>query len=224
MRSRSFLKGADLFGLTLGLGLVAAGVAVALYGPTDPLPIHYGLDGRADRWSDRDTVGGILAGMGFGTAMFSIGFGVFAKRETDPSRLRGLRAAQLVLSSTLLALAALIASTALGRAETISTGLPMAGLGLILFASGAFLGRVGPNPFVGVRTPWAFKSRLAWDRSNRLAGRLLFLIGLAAMALAWIAPQPAGFVAVVVSVLIAMAASVVESWRVWRADPERQPF
>ena len=45
----------------------------------------------------------------------------------------------------------------------------MAVFGLLFAALGALLGRVGPNPWVGVRTPWAYKSRTAWDRSNRLA-------------------------------------------------------
>ena len=96
--------------------------------------------------------------------------------------------------------------------------------GALFVVIGAFLGRVAPNPLVGVRTPWTFKSRLAWDRSNRLAGRLLFWLGLASVLSAPFAPQPAGMIAVVAGVLAAAAWSVFESWRVWRSDPQRQPF
>jgi uncharacterized membrane protein len=36
--------------------------------------------------------------------------------------------------------------------------------------------------------------------------------------------QPTGMISLIIAVLIAAAWSVFESWRVWRADPERQPF
>ena len=106
----------------------------------------------------------------------------------------------------------------------MNSALPMAGISLLFLLIGAFLGRVGANPFVGVRTPWAFKSKLAWERSNRLAGRLLFLLGLAGLVTAPFAPQPLGIQALIAGVLIAAVWSVVESWRVWRTDPDRQPF
>ncbi|MNS80009.1 hypothetical protein D3C72_1136760 [compost metagenome] len=97
-------------------------------------------------------------------------------------------------------------------------------MSLLFAVMGAFMGRVAPNPIVGVRTPWAYKSRLAWDRSNRLAGRLFFWLGLLGLITAPLAPQPLGFSLLIVGVLIAAGWSVFESWRVWRADPDRQPF
>ncbi len=105
-----------------------------------------------------------------------------------------------------------------------SQGAHMALTALLLLGVGAFLGRVGPNVAVGVRTPWNYKSKLAWERSNRLAGRLMFGLGLVGLIAAPIAPQPLGFSALITGVLIATAWSVFESWRVWRADPDRQPF
>ena len=107
---------------------------------------------------------------------------------------------------------------------SMGAAAPMAGLSALFLVIGSVLGRVGPNPIAGVRTPWSYKSRLAWDRSNRLAGRLLFLIGLAGVAAAPVAPQPLGYQAVIGAVILAAVVSVIESWRVWRADPDRQPF
>ena len=68
------------------------------------------------------------------------------------------------------------------------------------------------------------KSRLAWDRSNRLAGRLLFVTGLAGLIAAPLAPQPLGTFCLIGAVLVVALWSVFESWRVWRGDPDRQPF
>lgn len=105
-----------------------------------------------------------------------------------------------------------------------SPALQMGGVSLLFLAVGAFLGRVGSNVVVGVRTPWAFKSKLAWEKSNRLAGRLLSLLGLTGIVVAPFAPQPAGVLVLIGAVLVAAAWSGFESWRVWRADPDRQPF
>ena len=62
------------------------------------------------------------------------------------------------------------------------------------------------------------------DRSNRLAGRLFFWIGLGLILAAPIAPQPAASIAMPVVILVAAIWPVFESWRVWRSDPDRQPF
>jgi uncharacterized membrane protein len=32
------------------------------------------------------------------------------------------------------------------------------------------MGKIRPNWFVGVRTPWTLSSKLSWDKTHRLAG------------------------------------------------------
>lgn len=125
------------------------------------------------------------------------------------------------------AVCAFIAWASLGPAAASGVshpGVAMAFTAFILLVTGAVLGRVSPNPFIGVKTPWAYKSRLAWDRSNRLAGRLMFWLGALGLVASPFIAQPAGMIALIVGVLIAAVWSGYESWRVWRTDPERQPF
>lgn len=222
--TRAKLSTADVATIATGLIVAAAGVAVILAGPTELMPVHYGADGQADRWGGRAEVGGLIATMGGLIVVIAGGMGLYAGRTEDASRRRSLRMAQLVSLLVLLGVALFGGGASLMGVTSIAGGLPMAGLSLILLAGGAFLGRVGPNPFVGVRTPWACKSRLAWDRSNRLAGRLMFLLGLFGLAAAAFAPQPAGLIALGAGLVLALLWAVVESWRVWRADPDRQPF
>lgn len=224
MTSHNKLTAADAgVGIT-GLTIAGVGAWVMTAGPGGLMPVHYGLTGEVDRWGTRLEVGGLIVGLGLLLAVLGVGLGVVAARSADPARQRTLRAAQLVCLVTIGAVAIFAGWASLTGVTSIAGGLPMAGLSLILVMIGAFLGRVGPNPFVGLRTPWTYKSRLAWDRSNRLAGRLLFLLGLFGVAASFLAPQPAGLVVLIAGVLAAVVWSVFESWRVWRADPDRQPF
>lgn len=208
----------------VGLMITGAGAWVIVAGPTELLPVHYGLTGEVDRWGTRTEVGGLIAGLGLLLMLLGFGLGLAAARSPDPARRRSLRAAQLVALTSILGVVLFAGGASLGGVTSIAGGLPMVGLSLTLIAIGAFLGRVGPNPFVGLRTPWTYKSRLAWDRSNRLAGRLLFLLGLFGLAASAFAPQPAGLVALFTGLMIAVVWGVSESWRVWRTDPDRQPF
>lgn len=211
---------------TVALSLMVGGLGAwtFLAGPTELLPVHWNASGQADDWGTREVVGGVLLGMALLTLLLGGGMGLAADRAEDPARRRALGYAQLVVVLSLPLTSLLIASASLSGATDISGALPMALISLVILLMGAFLGRVGPNPVVGIRTPWAFKSRLAWDRSNRLAGRLFFIIGLAGLLTAPFAPRPLGLYALLAAILVAAVWSGIESWRVWRTDPDRQPF
>ena len=214
--------------------VVAATIAGALWiyfnGPQVPLPMHFDAQGRPDRWSDRRELAWLVGFLAVVVASTAGGMGVYAARAPDHASRRGLRTGQLLSLLVLGSLAPFFVWMVLLAAgyptgETFAGPmLPMALIGLVCLVTGALLGRVPPNVAVGVRTPWSLKSRLAWDRSNRLAGRLMFWLGLASLIAAPVAPQPLGLWIAVGSLLLAALAAVVESWRVWRTDPDRQPF
>lgn len=206
------------------VGIAIGGAWVALAGPQGPLPTHWGLDGRADDYGTRETIGLLLGILAVSTAALAGGMGIVSSREEDPARARALRAGQWVILLALGSAAVLVSAASLMRLESIAGPVPMAAMGLVLIIAGAFVGRIGPNPVAGIRTPWALKSRLAWDRSNRLAGRLICLLGLAAILTSPFAPQPLGLQALIGGLVLAILAAAFESWRVWSQDPERQPF
>lgn len=222
--NRLKLDALDLASIILVGAVASLAIWVGVAGPTTPIPIHFNLAGEADGWAPRGQVAWMVGALGVIAASTIGGCSLYARRAAgDPARRRSLKSAQLV---SLLAFAGCIGLIAfpLFSAAPPSQGAHMAVTALLLLAVGAFLGRVGPNVAVGVRTPWTYKSKLAWERSNRLAGRLMFWLGAAGLIASPFIVQPLGLIALIVGVLIAAAWSVFESWRVWRADPERQPF
>lgn len=208
--------------------LILTGAAwIAIYGPEIPIPVHFDAAGQADRYGSRYEVAAVLAGLAFLNLLVAWMTGRQAETVADPVRRKGLQRGQWLSILIMGAVCAFIAWASLGPAAASGVshpGVAMAFTAFILLITGAILGRVSPNPFIGVQTPWAYKSRLAWDRSNRLAGRLMFWLGAAGLIASPFAPQPAGMFTLIAAVLIAAGWSVFESWRVWRTDPERQAF
>lgn len=217
----------DLATVVVAAVIGAFALWVALKGPTGPIPVHFDLQGRPDRMGDRMEVALLMGFMALMALATAGGMSWAHGRTDDPARRRSLRFAQglslAVISAVTLFLALTMLRSAAGLAPP-SVGWMTLAVSALLILIGAGLGRVGPNPIIGVRTPWTFKSRLAWDRSNRLAGRLFFWLGLAGLVSLPLIPGTWSMTGLGVGIAVAAAWSVFEGWRVWRTDPDRQPF
>ena len=218
---------ADTVAVVISLLILTVAVWIATYGPQTPIPVHFDAAGQVNRYGSRYELAATLGGLALLNLLVNWVTGRQAAATPDPVRRKGLRGGQWLSSLILGIVTVFIVWSSLGPHAASGFTPPsgaMAFLSLIFLIMGALLGRVSPNPFIGVKTPWAYKSRLAWDRSNRLAGRLMFWLGAVGLIASPLTPQPHGVIALITGVLIATAWSVFESWRVWRADPDRQPF
>lgn len=224
MTARHEPNALDAMTSAVSVALIGGAAWIALFGPTGDLPVHFGIDGQPDRWGDRYEVAALIGGLGLLNAVVGTLTSLARRRSPDPARQRALGVNQLVTAVAMGGTGVFGATISLGDVGQIGGPWPMAGLALLFLAIGAFMGRVGANPVLGVRTPWSYKSRLAWERSNRLAGRAFFWLGLIGLIAAPFAPQPLGLQLLMGGVLLSALAAVIESWRVWRADPDRQPF
>lgn len=93
-------------------------------------------------------------------------------------------------------------------------------MGALLVAIGSVLGKVRPNWFVGIRTPWTLSSKLAWTKTQRLGGWLLIAEGLIVMATGLLGGAWA-LGASLVAMVVGASWTVVYSYLVWRADPDK---
>ncbi len=206
-------------------GQVGLALVTAVHGKAGRIAMQYGLDGQVTRWGDRGEAALLIGVMALATA-FGVGALSYSARSRphDLARARGLAVGQGILLLALGLVSVMIAVMASQLADHGLAGPRLMGffVAALLAVIGAVLGKVAPNALVGVRTPWSLTSRLAWDRSNRLAGRLYFWGGLAGMILMPLAPQPIGMTLFIAFVLAVGALVVFESWRVWRIDPDRK--
>ena len=98
----------------------------------------------------------------------------------------------------------------------------IAGGAVLLVLLGDALPKTRPTFFLGVRTPWTLSSDLAWERANRLAGRLMVLVGLWGVVAAFVLNGLALAFALTAPLIVSVIVASAYSYFVWRGDPERR--
>lgn len=94
-------------------------------------------------------------------------------------------------------------------------------IGGLLVVLGNTFGKLRPNWFIGIRTPWTLSSKEAWNRTHRVGGWLMVGLGLVTMIAAPVAGRRGLPVLVVGGSLGFVVWSMAYSYWVWRHDPHK---
>ncbi len=206
----------------------ATAFCIDRFGPIGPIAVHFDLRGRPNGWGDHHALAMGVAVAGAVTLLINLmlRLPLLSGGVGDDRRSNGIARGLILAASALVT--ALLASLAFAPANGLDAQrLPLIIAFLIFVIMGAFMGKTAPNPFVGVRIYWTLRSRLAWDKANRLMGRILFFGGLVGvLATPFVnLDRDAVFVIAWLSIVAlgGAALAIMEGWRVWRTDPERAP-
>ena len=202
--------------------LLAANVATAAYAwwtLPDVVPVHWNAAGEADRLGGKHELL-ILPLAAVGSYVLLRVLPRFDPGRANYAQFAGAYAAiRLLIHTGLTALAVVTVLAAggapidVGQAIGVITGLLLAGLGTLM-------GKVRPNFFVGIRTPWTLTSKRAWVKTHRVGGWIMTGVGLALVVSALLGlGTAAGVLGAVGGVSVVGLA--VYSFLVWRTDPER---
>lgn len=215
--TRKVLALAALLVVATMLG-VSLFVASAL--PADmQLPIHWGLDGEADGFSDKWTALLLPPLLTAGVSLLFYFLPAIEPRRQGLERSQGLYlwgwfALLLMMAVVELALVALAL-----RWPLQANHLIIGGLGAMLIIIGNQLGKSRSMYLIGLRTPWTLASEDVWIRTNRLAGKLM-VGGGSILILAAILPLPSGSLATIMLAVIAVftCVPVAYSFHLWRGE------
>lgn len=208
----------------LQLGIIAAmfiTAAVRWSSVPDRLPIHWNVSGEVDGYGGK-FVGLLLI------PLLAIGIFVLlaAIPRLDPARANyaSFRGTYAVIRTGIVALLGFV-YLLMNLSINNEDGLPMDSLVLgsaavLLIGLGAMLGKVRPNYFVGIRTPWTLTSKKSWIKTHRIGGWVFILAG-AAAGIGAIFSGIAGFIAMFAVLGPGIVFLMVYSYRVWREDPDR---
>jgi uncharacterized membrane protein len=204
--------------LALMLGLLVTTWPVA----ADRVPVHWNAAGEIDRYGSKAM--GLLLPPLIGLGLYLLL--LFAPR-VDPGRANyaNFSDTYLVIRTAVLGTVALFYGVAClsarGRSVSMEVVAPLA-VGTLFVVLGSVMGKIRPNWFVGIRTPWTISSKDAWVRTHRLGGWLFLALGLAFIvngltARRWTGEWIVGAVLAMVVILFAY------SYFVWRRDPDKVP-
>lgn len=207
--------------LGLLLGMLALALATWPAAP-ERIPVHWSAAGEVDRWGGR--VEGLLMppllALGAYLLMLFLPF-VDPGRANYASFWGRYAALRFGVVAVIAAFCAVTHLAIRGHAVSMGVVAPLA-VGLLFVGLGGILGKIRPNWFVGIRTPWTLSSKRSWDRTHRLGGYVFLVCGLGLVLLAAVAPRLAvyWFVASFLAPIVALA---VYSYFVWRSDPLKVP-
>jgi uncharacterized membrane protein len=197
-----------LFNSLLVCAATVLGTAAAYPFLPDQFPTHWGLDGRPDGWSHRFLGAVAMPVIQIGVAALMFALPGLARRTP------GIQNTRAVYDKTALSVVLFLGYV---QAVILANAMrPMDaarwivfGLFVLFVVLGQTIGKVGRNPWMGIRTPWTLSSDEAWERTHRFASGWMVGSGvLGAAVTAFGAPAIVWFLVLAAAVLVPLAYSV----------------
>ena len=202
--------------------LTALAAIYAIFGVAidQQLPVHWGVSGQADRFTDATTALIIPP-----IVMFAMLALILVLKFIEP-RKEHIEQSKQAIDSIIAAVVLLMFIMELGYFGLLAGwAVPMNllvifALGLMFIIMGNFLGKVRSNFFIGIRTPWTLSSDHVWIKTHRLAGPLFMLAGLLTSVLCWLIPESAIAYLVLATITPAALIPTIYSW--WLFNGEKK--
>jgi uncharacterized membrane protein len=90
-------------------------------------------------------------------------------------------------------------------------------VGLLFMILGKYMGKIKPNWFVGIRTPWTMSSETVWNKTHRFGGKAFILGGLI-IILTGIAPLSWRLPLFIADIIVLLFGTVVYSYIVYHKE------
>jgi uncharacterized membrane protein len=178
------------------------------------VPVHFGVEGKPDRYGSKvEFIGSQAILMGASALVYLL---MKYLPAIDPKKYVKYGEATfqklafgIVVFFTLLDIAIAFAAVNSGF-KIDKLILPI--VGMLLAFMGNVMHSIKPNYFAGIRTPWTLEDNDTWRATHRLAGKLWFTGGLALTALVLFLPAKASAAVFLSGVAVMVLVPVVYSY------------
>ena len=157
-----------------GLAVLATAVYTALTLPKlpDQIPVHWGVNGQPDRYSDKGSGAWFMVGMMVVLWLVFLAIPYISTKTKSISNFRDVWDLTAIYVVAFMGMTQVI--TLMGPQKNFDVvRVMMAAMCLLFTLIGNLLGKTTPNYFMGIRTPWTLESPEVWERTHRLAARLM---------------------------------------------------
>lgn len=199
--------------------------------PDGQVPVHWGLDGTPDRYGDRGEAIVALWIIPIATLVTAFLLAIAPRLDPNGDNLMKSRKAYIAIwCSVMIMLLAVHGGIALLMVRSVSEApdanefvrFVIAASAVVIIIKGNYLPKTRSNWFLGIRTPWTLSSDVTWEKTHRLAGRLLMIAGFICLIGAFVLNGGWLIVMLMSTLLPAMLISVVYSYLVWRNAPDKR--
>jgi uncharacterized membrane protein len=213
--------------LTLSAVLIGAMAAISAWAwvtlPENAvIATHWGLDGRVNGTMPKDWGLVIVPAIALAiTLLFAAVPSIEPRRDNMLASRKAFVAVWLGALAVMLVAHAVVVGAALGYPVDVP-GVLIVLIPVVIAVAGNYLGKVRPNFFIGVRTPWTLSSDLSWDKTHRMLGRLFVFSALVILAVRFAIGVEAAFVALAGTISASALLAIISSYVFWKNDPARR--
>lgn len=181
----------------------------------DPMPIHWGIDGRPDGFAPRAVGLLLLPAVAFALPLV---IDLFASRDPKlgPNARRSVGVTLAATAAFLSALHGLILVACLGDG-TLALGPFTALLGALFVVLGWAMRDIEPNGFIGVRTPTTLRDPAIWKVVHDKTSIAFVAAGLLSIVAALALPASVALGLAIVAILVTGLGSLAFAWSLGRA-------
>lgn len=200
--------------LAYGLGIIPPIILAVLYSKLpDEVPTHWNIDGTVT-YSGKGTLW-MLALMGI---VFAILFDVMPKidpRKENYKRFNKYYDGFCVgMIGFLDIMFAIVLSESFMPGKISVSKVVMILVGLLFIFLGNILPKIKNNFYMGIKTPWTLSNTDVWNKTNRLGGKLMFILGIIILGCGFWIKEQIAFWILMVGIVITTGVPMVMSY-VW---------
>lgn len=188
----------------------------------DRIPVHWGMDGEVNGYGGKFE--GLLLVPLIAAAVYVM-FLVLPKLDPGRANYPHFSGVYTMFRFGILVFLAVVYGVIhlwiRGYRPPMSVLAPILTGGLFILI-GSVMGKVRPNWFVGIRTPWTLSSKRSWSKTHRVAGWVFMVEGVC-LIVAGALRSSAALVAALVIGGVGILGTIVYSYLLWRDDPDRVP-
>lgn len=181
------------------------------------VPMHWNINGQVDSWGSAFSGAFILPMILIGMyILFILLPFIDPKKEKYQQFEKVYRIFRILIMLVMFAVYLIASFNALGYSIRVEVWIP-AIIGLFFIVMGNYFGKIKPNWFMGIRTPWTLSSEEVWNKTHRLGGKLFMVLGLLMMLTpVWPWQSAIMFWVVIVPVLLVAVVPMVYSYVIYK--------
>ena len=200
--------------IILVLGAWAAGFYFYSVFP-ETVPVHWNIAGEVDRYGSRFEGAFILPIVVTAMYLLFLFIPLIDPKKEKYQQFQNVYHIFRYILILIMWVIYLIASfNGLGYNIRVEIWIPLT-IGLLFIILGNYMGKIKPNWFMGIRTPWTLSNDEVWSKTHRLGGKLFMLMGLLLM-LSPVLPWQSLTLTLIIPVSIIALVPVVYSYLLYR--------